>query len=154
MPGHVVRGDAARLPLAPGRADAVVLVRLLHLLPDAEPVLAEAARVLRPGGVVHGLATGHRGRSHPRATAEGPDRAAALCRDLAALPTREPPVRSPATACRPSNAAGPRRPCVGESRRGRTASTSRLRRRAAGPPRPSRLRPSGRAGAPRRRRGR
>ncbi|MEW1907585.1 methyltransferase domain-containing protein [Kitasatospora sp. NPDC085895] len=52
LPGRVVLGDAGRLPLAGGRADAVVLVWLLHLLPDAGPVLAEAARVLRPGGVV------------------------------------------------------------------------------------------------------
>lgn len=48
--GRVVRGDATRLPLRPGRADAVVSVWLLHLLSDAAPVVAEAARVLRPAG--------------------------------------------------------------------------------------------------------
>ncbi|MFI7375479.1 class I SAM-dependent methyltransferase [Actinoplanes sp. NPDC049668] len=50
--GRAVRGDATRLPLRPGRADAVVSVWLLHLLSDAGPVVAEAARVLRAGGVL------------------------------------------------------------------------------------------------------
>ncbi|MGX9889818.1 class I SAM-dependent methyltransferase [Streptomyces sp. NPDC002276] len=52
IPGGVVRGDATRLPFAPDAVDAVVIVWLLHLLPDPAPVLAEAARVLRPGGVL------------------------------------------------------------------------------------------------------
>ncbi|WP_427922629.1 class I SAM-dependent methyltransferase [Streptomyces sp. cg40] len=52
VPGGVVRGDATRLPFAPDAVDAVVIVWLLHLLPDPAPVLAEAARVLRPGGVL------------------------------------------------------------------------------------------------------
>ncbi|MEV6206403.1 methyltransferase domain-containing protein [Kitasatospora sp. NPDC051914] len=52
MPGGVVLGDAARLPVGTGRVDAVVLVWLLHLLDDAEPVIADAARALRPGGVL------------------------------------------------------------------------------------------------------
>ncbi|GGS49329.1 class I SAM-dependent methyltransferase [Streptomyces parvus] len=52
LPGHVVTGDATRLPFASGSLDAVVLIWLLHLLPEAAPVLSEAARVLRPGGVL------------------------------------------------------------------------------------------------------
>lgn len=52
VPGGVVRGDATRLPFASDAVDAVVIVWLLHLLPDPVPVLAEAARVLRPGGVL------------------------------------------------------------------------------------------------------
>ncbi|MFC8515567.1 class I SAM-dependent methyltransferase [Streptomyces sp. NPDC057257] len=48
--GGVVCGDATRLPVATDSVDAVVLVWLLHLLPDPAAVLAEAARVLRPGG--------------------------------------------------------------------------------------------------------
>ncbi|MFW3475247.1 class I SAM-dependent methyltransferase [Streptomyces microflavus] len=52
VPGGVVRGDATRLPFASDAVDAVVIVWLLHLLPHPEPVLAEAARVLRPGGVL------------------------------------------------------------------------------------------------------
>ncbi|MFE2976640.1 class I SAM-dependent methyltransferase [Streptomyces sp. NPDC059258] len=52
LPGGVVRGDGTRLPFASESVDAVVTVWLLHLLEDAVPVLAEAARVLRPGGVL------------------------------------------------------------------------------------------------------
>ncbi|MFF9583632.1 class I SAM-dependent methyltransferase [Streptomyces achromogenes] len=50
LPRRVLLGDATRLPLATASVDAIVIVWLLHLLPDAAPVLAEAARVLRPGG--------------------------------------------------------------------------------------------------------
>jgi SAM-dependent methyltransferase len=49
--GGAVRGDATRLPLRTGCADAVVAIWLLHLLPTAAPMVAEAARLLRPGGV-------------------------------------------------------------------------------------------------------
>jgi ubiquinone/menaquinone biosynthesis C-methylase UbiE len=52
VPGRVTAGDATVLPLADACADAVTIVWLLHLLPDAAPVLAECARVLRPGGVL------------------------------------------------------------------------------------------------------
>lgn len=48
----VVIGDSRRLPLADASADAVSLIWLLHLVPDARPILAECARVLRPGGVL------------------------------------------------------------------------------------------------------
>ncbi len=51
LPGHVAAADAAVLPFADRRCDAVVAVWLLHLLEDSDPVLAEVARVLRPGGV-------------------------------------------------------------------------------------------------------
>jgi SAM-dependent methyltransferase len=52
LPGRVTLGDGVRLPVGSARVDAVVLVWLLHLLDDAAPVLAEAARVLRAGGVL------------------------------------------------------------------------------------------------------
>lgn len=51
LPGAVVRADGRRLPFPEGSFDAVCAVWLLHLLDDAGPVIAEAARVLRPGGV-------------------------------------------------------------------------------------------------------
>lgn len=51
LPGHVAAADAGRLPFADRRCDAVVAVWLLHLLDDSDSVLAEVARVLRPGGV-------------------------------------------------------------------------------------------------------
>ncbi|MGW2522353.1 class I SAM-dependent methyltransferase [Streptomyces sp. NPDC001617] len=52
VPGGVARGDAMRLPFVSDGVDAVVIVWLLHLLPDPASVLAEAARVLRPGGML------------------------------------------------------------------------------------------------------
>lgn len=45
-------GDAGRLPLADESVDAVTIVDAFHHLPDPDAALAEAARVLRPGGVV------------------------------------------------------------------------------------------------------
>lgn len=48
-PGLVL-GDCRRLPFADGSLDAVSAVWLLHLIPDAPVVVAECARVLRPGG--------------------------------------------------------------------------------------------------------
>ncbi|NUP48461.1 MAG: class I SAM-dependent methyltransferase [Catenulispora sp.] len=50
----VVRGDATRLPVADGSVDAVTFMWLLHLLeaPVVEAAIGEAARVLRPGGVL------------------------------------------------------------------------------------------------------
>ena len=52
--GGVARGDATRLPVAAGAADAVTFMWLLHLVdaPVAATAIAEAARVLRPGGVM------------------------------------------------------------------------------------------------------
>ncbi|MFF0140983.1 methyltransferase domain-containing protein [Streptomyces sp. NPDC005227] len=52
LPGAVVRADSRRLPFQGGSFDAVTVVWLLHLLDDARPVVAEAARLLRPGGVL------------------------------------------------------------------------------------------------------
>ncbi|EDY46231.2 LOW QUALITY PROTEIN: methyltransferase domain-containing protein, partial [Streptomyces sp. SPB074] len=47
----VVRADARALPFASGSADAITAVWLLNLVEDAAPFVAEAARVLRPGGL-------------------------------------------------------------------------------------------------------
>lgn len=54
LPGRIAIGDATRLPLAACSADAVTTIWLLHLLSLAESAAAigEAARVLRPGGVL------------------------------------------------------------------------------------------------------
>ncbi|MGV9940224.1 class I SAM-dependent methyltransferase [Streptomyces sp. NPDC003401] len=54
LPGAVVRADSRRLPFRSGEFDAVSSVWLLHLAPtdaDARAIVAECARVLRPGGV-------------------------------------------------------------------------------------------------------
>ena len=45
-----LQGDATRLPVAGGALDAVLTVMVHTDLPDYAPVLAEAHRVLRPGG--------------------------------------------------------------------------------------------------------
>jgi demethylmenaquinone methyltransferase/2-methoxy-6-polyprenyl-1,4-benzoquinol methylase len=47
-----VRGDVRSLPLATDSVDAIVTVDAVHHLPDVETVLAEAKRVLQPGGVI------------------------------------------------------------------------------------------------------
>ncbi|MFF3323588.1 class I SAM-dependent methyltransferase [Streptomyces sp. NPDC002889] len=49
--GRVVLGDVRRLPLRDAAVDAVSAIWLLHLVAEASAVVAEAARVLRPGGV-------------------------------------------------------------------------------------------------------
>jgi SAM-dependent methyltransferase len=50
VPVEVVDGDAERLPLPDGAADAVVLAEVLCSVVDPVATLAEARRVLRPGG--------------------------------------------------------------------------------------------------------
>ena len=52
LPRSLALADATRLPVGAARTDAVTMIWLLHLLPDAAPVLAEAARSLREGGVL------------------------------------------------------------------------------------------------------
>ena len=49
---QAVRGDALRLPLASGVADVVVAGEVLEHVPDLPAAVAEACRVLRPGGVL------------------------------------------------------------------------------------------------------
>ncbi|WP_367319827.1 class I SAM-dependent methyltransferase [Streptomyces sp. HUAS ZL42] len=54
LPGAVVRADSRRLPFRDGEFDAVSSVWLLHLAEthdEARTIVAECARVLRPGGV-------------------------------------------------------------------------------------------------------
>ncbi|MFB6096379.1 MAG: methyltransferase domain-containing protein [Haloferacaceae archaeon] len=49
---ETVTGDAMRLPLRDGVADAVLVVDALHHVPNARAVLDEVVRVLAPGGVL------------------------------------------------------------------------------------------------------
>jgi 2-polyprenyl-6-hydroxyphenyl methylase / 3-demethylubiquinone-9 3-methyltransferase len=47
-----VRGDVQRLPIADGVADAVSAGEILEHVPDLSAAIAEACRVLRPGGTL------------------------------------------------------------------------------------------------------
>jgi ArsR family transcriptional regulator len=49
---EVRRGELEALPIHDGALDAATLLLVLHHLPDPAQALAEAARVLRPGGRV------------------------------------------------------------------------------------------------------
>lgn len=52
LSGPVVCADAARLPLRTGSAEVVLAMHMLYHLPDPAHAVAEAARVLTPGGVL------------------------------------------------------------------------------------------------------
>ncbi|MFJ1812601.1 MULTISPECIES: class I SAM-dependent methyltransferase [unclassified Streptomyces] len=65
LPGAVVLADGCRLPFRDAEFDAVSSVWLLHLVEDvadARRIVAECARVLRPGGVY--ITTVDKGASH------------------------------------------------------------------------------------------
>jgi demethylmenaquinone methyltransferase/2-methoxy-6-polyprenyl-1,4-benzoquinol methylase len=49
---EAVLGDAARLPVADGSVDAVLVADALHHLPDRDAALRAARDALRPGGVL------------------------------------------------------------------------------------------------------
>lgn len=51
---EVRRGDAAHMPFKDGRFDVVASFLMLHHVIDWETALCEAARVLRPGGMLIG----------------------------------------------------------------------------------------------------
>jgi SAM-dependent methyltransferase len=51
-PGHWLQGDAAVLPCRDNSCDVVGFSSVLHHLPDRGLALAEARRVLRPGGLI------------------------------------------------------------------------------------------------------
>jgi SAM-dependent methyltransferase len=60
-PPVVLRADATRLPFRDACVDAVLEVHVLHLVPGWRQALAEARRVLAPGGTV---LIGRGGRDH------------------------------------------------------------------------------------------
>lgn len=71
-PPAVLLADATRLPFRGAGFDAVLEVHVLHLVPDWRLALAEARRVLAPGGViVIGRGGRHRGGDGPRAETLG-----------------------------------------------------------------------------------
>ena len=52
LPGRVAAADALRLPVRSGSVDGVLIIHVLHLVAEIPATLAEAARVLRPGGTL------------------------------------------------------------------------------------------------------
>lgn len=56
-----VQGDARATGFPTGSFDAVTIRHVLHALPDVERVLAEAVRILRPGGLLYVLAEDYAG---------------------------------------------------------------------------------------------
>ncbi|MFB7543458.1 class I SAM-dependent methyltransferase [Streptomyces zaomyceticus] len=95
VPGRVVRADARRLPLPDASLDAVGAIWLLHLVPFAAEIVAEAARVLRPGGVL--IATVDKDSAHDVGSDIDeilrPYRSAAVASDRADLITRHAAAR-------------------------------------------------------------
>jgi len=55
-----LNGDLGALPFADGTFDVVVCIGVIQLIPQVEPILAELARVTKPGGVLL-VQTLHRG---------------------------------------------------------------------------------------------
>jgi SAM-dependent methyltransferase len=51
-PAGGVHGDAAALPFPNESFDGVAILYVLYHLPDPRPALAEAYRVMRPGGLI------------------------------------------------------------------------------------------------------
>ena len=74
LPGRAAAGRGDRLPVADASVDLVTTIWLLHLLPveQADAVVVEAARVLRPGG--HLVTTVDKHRSHGREGSDADDR--------------------------------------------------------------------------------
>jgi ubiquinone/menaquinone biosynthesis C-methylase UbiE len=50
IPANLVQGDFLALPLAAEAVDTIVMHQVLHFAPEPGRVIAEASRVLRPGG--------------------------------------------------------------------------------------------------------
>ncbi|HET6811582.1 MAG TPA: class I SAM-dependent methyltransferase [Acidimicrobiales bacterium] len=75
----VIRADAMQLPLADESVDAVVLLWMLYHLDDPRLALSEAARVVRPGGLVAACTSNRNNdpelvpEGYPRTTFDGED---------------------------------------------------------------------------------
>jgi SAM-dependent methyltransferase len=50
LPVHAIAAEGARLPFAAARFDAIVLARVLYLMPDWQEIVREAIRTVSPDG--------------------------------------------------------------------------------------------------------
>lgn len=84
LPGRVLAGSATRLPVRDGCVDVVAMVWLLHLLaePDADRAVAEAVRVLRPGGWLVTTVDKNRARGRSAGDADERERLTGVARRL------------------------------------------------------------------------
>jgi ubiquinone/menaquinone biosynthesis C-methylase UbiE len=82
LPGRVVQADGARIPFGDGVLGGIIMIWLLHLVPDAQPFIAEAARALRVGGVL--LTTVDKSAAHGRERAATASDGAELVARIAA----------------------------------------------------------------------
>ncbi|MFE9591387.1 methyltransferase domain-containing protein [Streptomyces sp. NPDC006294] len=114
----VVLGGVRRLPLRDAAVDAVSAVWLLHLVPASAAVVAEAARVLRPGGVF--VTTVDKDAGHdvdsdidavlrPHRSFAAASNRAGLIEESAAAGGLRPAARTRRTPCTPSARTADRR---------------------------------------------
>lgn len=90
LPGRVLRTDGARLPLPDACAAAVCMIWLLHLVDDVDAFLAEAVRVLVPGGrliTTVDKAAAH--GDHSRVPTDSSEAVEASLRSVGALPVQQ-----------------------------------------------------------------
>lgn len=90
LPPRVVQADAAQLPFPDRGVAAVLMVWLLHLVDDAEAMVGEAVRVLRPGGRL--ITTVDKARAHgwqDRAPADAAEVVEKVAARLGLLPAAE-----------------------------------------------------------------
>ena len=91
LPGRVAAARADVLPVADVSVDAVTAIWVLHLLPTevADRVVAEAARVLRPGGRLVTTVDKHRAHGRDGGDADHRDRVLAVAAQHGLQPVGE-----------------------------------------------------------------
>ena len=97
LPGRVMAGRADRLPVADASCDLVTAIWLLHLLPreQADAVVAEAARVLAPGGHLVTTVDKHRAHGRDGGEADHRGRVLAVARDVGLTPAGDTSFSGP-----------------------------------------------------------
>ena len=150
---QVRQGDMYHLPLPDGSFDAATLHNVLRFADDPGAALAEAARVLRPGGRLvvvdfapHRLEFLREQHAHRRLGFADDEMRGVVRRRRARLRAAGPPARRPAdrgdlagaaAAARPTTPTEPHAPTPAQRTRGRMIRTHQPRRGPPAPDRPS-----------------